>query len=293
MKFSNLLSVPIVALALSACTNLDALNRQGSLSADPFDNALTEEYRNFANAEQAQFDWYDSDYFARKGLAANSGIKPLPEDIRHWNIPAERQEEMLWNYDRLMKMLMNDSVRNKHPRHLSKAQLLFDCWVEQEEERWQKEDIKDCRTQFLKELAIVENRLSIPPKGTGVSRAKTQPEAEQVHKKHTVHFGFDKHNITPGAQEKINKAISDIKELKGEYRVDVGGHTDTAGPKDYNQTLSVKRAKAVKDALVNGDVREDTIRSQGFGENILAVPTNDNVPNKQNRRVEINVHGQK
>jgi len=288
MNIAKFLLSSLSVVTLSACTNLDTLNRQTSRASGPFEAALTEEYRDFANAEQSQFDWYDSDYFARKGLAANNGVSPLPEDIRNWNVPESRYEELINAYNRLMRFVTDERMKQSFPQNLSKAQRYFDCWLEQEEERWQPSDIEDCRTAFLKEIAIVENRVTIPPQG----HSHHKKPGEAIHKKHTVHFKFDKHSIDDAEKDKIDAAISDVKKLK-RYRIDVGGHTDTAGPKSYNKKLSEKRANAVKDALTNGDVDSQAIQSQGFGEDILAVPTDDNVPNRQNRRVEINVHGEK
>ena len=65
------------------------------------------------------------------------------------------------------------------------------------------------------------------------------------------------------------------------------GHTDTSGPEAYNMALSLRRANAVKDALVRNGVPAQAITVIGRGEQGLLVQTADGVREPQNRRVEI------
>ena len=65
------------------------------------------------------------------------------------------------------------------------------------------------------------------------------------------------------------------------------GHTDTSGPKAFNQRLALKRAKAAKDALVGKGVDPSVIGIDAKGEDDLLVPTPDNGREPANRRVNI------
>ncbi|TBR25145.1 MAG: OmpA family protein, partial [Reyranella sp.] len=62
---------------------------------------------------------------------------------------------------------------------------------------------------------------------------------------------------------------------------------DTSGSESYNMALSLRRANAVKDALVREGVPATNIAVLGRGEQGLLVQTGDNVREPQNRRVEI------
>ena len=84
----------------------------------------------------------------------------------------------------------------------------------------------------------------------------------------------------------IQQAANAFK-TKGNARITATGHTDTSGPESYNMALSLRRANAVKDALVRNGVPAQAITVVGMGEKGLLVQTGDNVREPQNRRVEI------
>ena len=105
-----------------------------------------------------------------------------------------------------------------------------------------------------------------------------------------VLFDFGQFTLKPGAREKLAK-MSGILVLHPELRVQVEGHTDSVGSDDFNQTLSEKRAQAVRDFLVSQDVAGDSITAKGFGKT-RPVVSNDTAEGRQrNRRVELVVSG--
>ena len=65
------------------------------------------------------------------------------------------------------------------------------------------------------------------------------------------------------------------------------GHTDTSGSKDYNYSLGGRRAEAVQNMLIKYGIPASQIVAVSAGEEDLAVPTPDGVPNAQNRRVRV------
>jgi OmpA-OmpF porin, OOP family len=101
-----------------------------------------------------------------------------------------------------------------------------------------------------------------------------------------VFFDWDRANLSQQALVTIQQAASAFK-ATGNARITATGHTDTSGPEAYNMALSLRRANAVKDALVRDDVPAQAISVVGMGEKGLLVPTGDNVREPQNRRVEI------
>jgi hypothetical protein len=101
-----------------------------------------------------------------------------------------------------------------------------------------------------------------------------------------VFFDWDRSNLSAQAMGTIQQAAAAYKSNSG-ARVTAVGHTDTSGPDDYNMALSLRRANAVKGALVQAGVPATAIDTVGQGEKGLLVPTADGVREPQNRRVEI------
>ena len=87
-----------------------------------------------------------------------------------------------------------------------------------------------------------------------------------------IFFDFDKYNLRPDAQAALDDIIFDIKDrqLGG---IISNGHTDTAGPEDYNMALSQRRATTVAEALVKAGIPSQIITTKAWGETDLAVET--------------------
>jgi outer membrane protein OmpA-like peptidoglycan-associated protein len=101
-----------------------------------------------------------------------------------------------------------------------------------------------------------------------------------------VFFDWDRSNLSAQALSTIKQA-SDTFKTKGSARITATGHADRSGPENYNMALSLRRANAVKDALVRNGVPATAISVVGKGESQPLVPTADGVREPQNRRVEI------
>jgi outer membrane protein OmpA-like peptidoglycan-associated protein len=113
-----------------------------------------------------------------------------------------------------------------------------------------------------------------------------QPAPSPVLVDYKIFFDFDKATINPGAEAIINQIANEITRYNPSD-VTVAGHTDTAGPSEYNQKLSLRRAQAVSDALTAKGVANRVINLEAHGQDMPAVPTPDGVAKPENRRVVV------
>ena len=105
-----------------------------------------------------------------------------------------------------------------------------------------------------------------------------------------VLFDFNKYTLKPEARERLAR-ISGIVLAYPDLKLQIEGYTDAIGSDEYNQTLSEKRAEAVRDYLVSSGVSMNSVAAQGMGK---ADPVADNrtaAGRKLNRRVEMIVSG--
>jgi peptidoglycan-associated lipoprotein len=82
----------------------------------------------------------------------------------------------------------------------------------------------------------------------------------------TVYFAFDKYNITPEMQEKISEAAKLGNSDASAYSVKLEGNCDEWGSDEYNFALGLKRADAVKKALVSEGIEASRISMVSYGE---------------------------
>lgn len=107
----------------------------------------------------------------------------------------------------------------------------------------------------------------------------------RIELKEKIYFAFDLATIEEVSYRVLDDVVQAMKDGQG-FRVDIGGHTDSAGSDAYNQGLSERRAGAVVDYLVAHGVPKERLTSKGFGE---SVPIDDNKTvsgRENNRRVE-------
>jgi outer membrane protein OmpA-like peptidoglycan-associated protein len=108
-----------------------------------------------------------------------------------------------------------------------------------------------------------------------------------------VLFAFDKYDLTAKANGRLREVANRIKADGAGGTVRVEGHTDDQGSDAYNNTLSQRRAEAVRTALSGLLAGQNvTLEARGFGESRPRLPDIVNgKPNEanraKNRRVEI------
>jgi outer membrane protein OmpA-like peptidoglycan-associated protein len=81
-----------------------------------------------------------------------------------------------------------------------------------------------------------------------------------------IHFEFDKSTLSPKAKEILKRNIQILRNNPG-AQIRIAGYTSALGTMEYNQDLSVRRAKAVEDYLIEeGLVLPERLTTIGFGE---------------------------
>lgn len=110
-------------------------------------------------------------------------------------------------------------------------------------------------------------------------------DTEKVYILENIFFDFDKSELRPESFFELDKLTKLLKE-NPELKIEIRGHTDNIGTKEYNLLLSLARADAVAKYLTERGIDETRIKVLGFGEEQPVAP-NDTEENRQkNRRVE-------
>jgi OOP family OmpA-OmpF porin len=142
---------PIVAMlgAVAGCTSdIEQVRTVKPTGGTTFTQALADEYKQLAVFETDQnFDWASGDYFAGKGLQAAKGEVVPPEELARWNVPTADAEELSAARARLISWL-DAGARDSDPERAARAQVRFDCWVENANDEAHQPHMSACRDEF-------------------------------------------------------------------------------------------------------------------------------------------------
>lgn len=265
-------------LVLAGCAGQELYSAQKvTPGGSEFAQNLYHGYIGLSEDEYAEGDYSDSDEFAARAVASATDGPVQPEEIDARWIPAEHVDELEAARQKLVESL-NAGAAKKDPAGAAQAQIMFDCWMQEQEENWQPDDIARCRDGYY----AAYNKLTPEPPVPVATIAKPKPQTLRF----VVYFATDKFDLDNAAQAVIAEARSAAEKL-GKPAVTIDGNTDTVGSIEYNQILSDNRAQAVAKVLGTDGASLRTVLTRASGETQPAILTADEIDEPRNRRVEI------
>jgi OOP family OmpA-OmpF porin len=291
----------LLAAGLAACSS-DEDTAEGT----PFTQALTKDYTDLSAqaaalpAEPAESSFFDSinpfsssdtssdllaKAFTAKAELATAGTEPEPEAGTG---PAQTTIR-----GRLTRAIA--ASKDQFPEQAARAQADYDCWALYSTVASAAAAAQACKTALDSSLLRLESgsRPAPPPVSAPmpapVTTAPVPPPAPApaaASNDFNVYFDFDSWTLKAEQLKVLDDVIATARS-GGQSNIVIVGHTDTSGPDDYNQKLSVKRANVVVEALVQMGARRTALHASGVGETDLAVQTGDGVKEAKNRRTVI------
>jgi OmpA-OmpF porin, OOP family len=260
------IAVVAVAVFSTGCADyyIDKLGK-APLDGIAFSDHLAKEYELFAKREANVYnDQIDAVHFAVKGLQASTGLNVLPENPNDWDIQDADLAKFLDARERLTFALDNGG-RMVAPEIAARAQVMYDCAVEERDENYQKEEMAKCWTGFMNALQHLEQAIQ--------NQSPT----------FSVSFDMNSSVLSNDAMKMLSE-VAKVQKNMTLRSVLVTGHTDGVGGRKHNLLLSQNRAAAVRDALVKMGVDAKRIVAVGAGER------DGREVHSKNRRVDIRLH---
>ncbi|POZ50643.1 OmpA family protein [Methylovulum psychrotolerans] len=135
-----------------------------------------------------------------------------------------------------------------------------------------------------------QHALTLPsrlqPTSVNVTTRPVQSSEQENVNVNTVYFAFDSITLSDPETEKLNRFISQ-NAPRGILHIKITGHTDSYGSTPYNQRLSMQRAEAVKQYLINKGVKASLISTLAFGEQAPAAVNSTESGRALNRRSDV------
>ena len=125
-------------------------------------------------------------------------------------------------------------------------------------------------------ISIDENRYG----GNALGNSNSSSDGFQ-----SIYFGFDQYSIPVDMEQYVAKDASVATGISGKIKIE--GNCDEFGSDEYNYALGLKRAKAVKDALISHGVPASRMVMVSYGESNPACSDTTDSCYAQNRRVDL------
>lgn len=103
-----------------------------------------------------------------------------------------------------------------------------------------------------------------------------------------IFFDFNSYELLTTSFPELNRIVEYMTD-NPQLKIEIGGHTDNIGTKQFNKTLSENRAKAVYNYLISKNIDKSRLTYKGYD---FSIPISDNTSEEgraKNRRTEFKV----
>jgi OOP family OmpA-OmpF porin len=134
--------------------------------------------------------------------------------------------------------------------------------------------------------AVVDPRDLCPDTRAGVEVDATGCAVDAPITLPGVSFAPDSAELTAASRGVLDR-VAQVLSTVPSVRVEVAGHTDSAGRAEYNRTLSQRRAESVVAYLIERGIDADRLSARGYGEEQPVADNATPAGRASNRRVEL------
>lgn len=139
---------------------------------------------------------------------------------------------------------------------------------------------------YSEHIELMETRDSLHPFIKYIYLKPIQKDQTMV--LNNILFDFDKSTLRPESYVELEKLYKFLIENPN-LIIEIGGHTDNKGTKEYNLLLSEKRAKAVYDYLISKNINPSRLKYKGYGDTKPIADNTTEEGRQLNRRTEIKI----
>jgi outer membrane protein OmpA-like peptidoglycan-associated protein len=130
----------------------------------------------------------------------------------------------------------------------------------------------------------------VPTMGQLIPSTPSSPTAEEKFVVSNVNFEFDSDRMSSESEKVLETVARALREGGAFKTVTITGHTDSIGKDEYNKALSLKRAEAIRQHLVEKyNFTPEEIEAAGKGEEEPIADNGNFQGRKLNRRVEFKI----
>lgn len=103
-----------------------------------------------------------------------------------------------------------------------------------------------------------------------------------------IYFAYDDYKIMPQSYTELQRLVAFL-EQHPHINIQLEGHTDHIGSKQYNKTLSIKRAETIYDYLIQAGIASSRLTYKGYGKTKPLIKSDSPESQELNRRVAFRI----
>lgn len=143
--------------------------------------------------------------------------------------------------------------------------------------------------EVVQEAKVVETEVVAPENSNVGSNDGIMKLSEAEAKLGSIYFDYDKFAITSAMKSKLSSNSAVVKQVTDTFNVKLEGNCDEWGSDEYNFALGLKRANAVKQALVAEGTDASKISMVSYGESNPSCADKTQECWAKNRRVDFSL----
>lgn len=289
---------------LSSCTQISGLGkaRQKESLKNPFYDALHSGYLALANQAQTTGNEQDARNYNKKAMLLVGNIMPEPETLADKQISPAHLQSLAVARTFVIETIIKDVQRNS-PIAVANLQLMFDCWVRQENNDLEIHDDYPCKKSYLteeqkiktiisananKEIDVTEQAALATPIKEAAKPVELQNSAPEqtiisdslIPEQYEIFFQLGHAELDKLARQMLLKTAMNATKIMPR-KILINGNTDRSGTLQGNAELATKRANAVAKFLMNKGVPENILDIRSYGESAAWI---DQVPEDKDER---------
>lgn len=140
-----------------------------------------------------------------------------------------------------------------------------------------------------RDLTLAPGEMSLIVIEVVLQPAKVRVEKKRVVILDKVFFDYDKDTIMSKSLPLLTEVANTLRVNPELLEIEIAGHTDTRGSKEYNEDLSQRRVESVRNFLMENGVSGSRLTARGYGESKPLAQGSSESAHAKNRRVEFNI----
>lgn len=232
-SFSSLLRIVPLFLLMGCSASLQELKTIAPVAGD-FSSSLAAEYLAYSESEAEQGRDSSAEHFAAKGVNSTKGDDVALDEV----------SKKTKNYDSLLASraalsdILSEDVKRIAPQKAARAQLLFDCWNEQENK-----NLSTAHVSCAEEFTTIYDEL----------QTIADDLIHGAYSKNSIEFYTGSADLDADAKYIIVK-ISRHLAKSNNYVLELDAHRNVKDSKSSKGLLAYKRLVAVRNAMVKAGV---------------------------------------